>query len=97
MIKSASYLCHSPGFSIIKDIIISNSYSIMQDDTGVPYRFYDLSKWTIRHYGVYTKPISLFASCMQNDLKSAVAGKEKPLNFRYGYNTPPNLMVSVRK
>jgi hypothetical protein len=97
MIKSASYLCHSPGFSIIKDIIVSNSYSIMQDDTGVPYRFYDQSKWTIRHYGVYTKPISLFASCMQNDLKSAVAGKEKPLNFRYGYNTPPNLMVSVRK
>lgn len=97
MIKSASYLCHSAQFSIIKDIIISNSYSIMQDDTGVPFKFYDQAKWNIRHYGVYTKPITIFASCMQPDLKSAVAGKEKPLNFRYGYNTPPNLMVSVRK
>ena len=97
MIKSASYLCHSSGFSIIKDMIISNSYSIMQDDTGVPYKFYDQSKWNIRHYGVYTKPISIFASCMQPDLKSAVTGKEKSINFRYGYNTPPNLMVSVRK
>jgi hypothetical protein len=97
MLKSASYLCHSQGFSIIKDLIISNSYSIMQDDTGVPYKFYDQSKWNIRHYGVYTGPISLFASRVQPDLKSAVAGKEKPINFRYGYNTPPNLMVSVRK
>ncbi|MFM7666632.1 MAG: hypothetical protein ACKO7D_00410, partial [Bacteroidota bacterium] len=97
MIKSASYLCHSPQFSIIKDLIISNSYSIMQDDTGVPFKFYDQSKWNIRHYGVYTKPITIFSSCMQSDLKSAVAGKEKPLNYRYGYNTPPNLMVSVRK
>jgi hypothetical protein len=34
---------------------------------------------------------------MQADLKAAVAGKEKPINFRYGYNTPPNLMVSIRK
>lgn len=97
MIKSASYLCHSSGFSIIKDMIISNSYSIMQDDTGVPYQFFDQSKWNIRHYGVYTGPISLFASRTQPDLKSAVAGKEKPINFRYGYNTPPNLMVAVRK
>lgn len=97
MIKSASYLCHSPQFSIIKDLIISNSYSIMQDDTGVPYKFYDQSKWNIRHYGAYTQPITVFASRLQPDLKSAVAGKEKPLNFRYGYNTPPNLMVSVRK
>jgi hypothetical protein len=97
MIKSASYLCHSPGFSIIKDIIVSNSYSIMQDDTGVPYRFYDQSKWTIRHYGSYTGPIALFASRMQSDLKSAASGKEKSLNFRYGYNSPPNLMVAVKK
>ena len=97
MIKSASYLCHSVQFSIIKDLIISNSYSIMQDDTGVPYKFYDQSRWNIRHYGVYTRPITIFAGCMQPDLKSAVAGKEKPISFRYGYNTPPNLMVSVRK
>lgn len=97
MIKSASYLCHSSQFSVIKDLIIANSYSIMQDDTGVPYKFYDQSKWNIRHYGVYTKPITIFSGCMQTDLKSAVTGKEKPINFRYGYNTPPNLMVSVRK
>ena len=97
MIKSASYLCHSAQFSVIKDIIIANSHSIMQDDTGVPFKYYDQAKWNIRHYGVYTKPITIFAGCMQADLKAAVAGKEKPINFRYGYNTPPNLMVSIRK
>jgi hypothetical protein len=97
MMKSASYLCHTNDFTIIRDMIIANSYSIMQDDTGVPFKFYDQSKWSIRHYGSYTGPIALFASRMQSDLKSAVSGKEKSLNFRYGYNSPPNLMVAVKK
>jgi hypothetical protein len=97
MMKSASYLCHTNDFTIVRDMIIANSYSIMQDDTGVPFKFYDQSKWNIRHYGSYTGPIALFASRMQSDLKSAASGKEKSLNFRYGYNSPPNLMVAVKK
>jgi hypothetical protein len=97
MMKSASYLCHMTDFTIIRDLIITNAYSIMQDDTGVPYKFYDKSKWNIRHYGSYTGPIPLFGSRMQPDLKAAASGKEIPLRFRYGYNNPPNIMVSVRK
>lgn len=97
MMKSASYLCHMTDFTIIRDLIITNAYSIMQDDTGVPFKFYDQSKWNMRHYGSYTGPIPLFGSRMQPDLKAAVSGKEIPLRFRYGYNNPPNIMVSVRK
>lgn len=97
MIKSASYICHDPRFSEIRDLIISKSHSIMQDDTGVPYRFFTQDKWTIRHYGNYTKPITIFTKYMQTDLKKATEGNEKPLLFRYGYNNPPNLMIATKK
>lgn len=97
MMKSASYLCHLPVFSGVRDMILANSFAIMQDDTGIPFRFYDQNKWKIQHYGIYTQPIPLFASRGQADLKAAVAGKEKPIKFRYGYNNPPNLMVATKK
>jgi hypothetical protein len=97
MMKSASYLCHLPDFSGVRDMILANSFTIMQDDTGIPFRFYDQNKWKIQHYGIYTQPIPLFASRGQADLRAAVVGKEKPIKFRYGYNNPPNLMVATKK
>ena len=97
MMKSASYLCHLPDFSGVRDMILANSFAIMQDDTGIPFRFYDQNKWKIQHYGIYTQPIPLFASRGQADLRAAVVGKEKPIKFRYGYNNPPNLMVATKK
>lgn len=97
MMKSASYLCHLPVFSGVRDMILANSFTVMQDDTGIPFRFYDQNKWNIRFYGVYTQPIALFGTRGQADLRAAVAGKEKPIKFRYGYNNPPNLMISTRK
>ena len=97
MMKSASYLCHMPDFSIIRDLIIANAHTIMQDDAGVPFKYYDKSKWNFRHFGVYTQPIPLFASRGQIDLRNAVQGIEKPITFRYGYNSPPNIMIATRK
>jgi len=97
MMKSASYLCHMPDFTIVRDMIIANAYSIMQDDTGVPFKYFEPSKWNLRHYGSYTQPIPLFASRGQLDLKNAVIGIEKPISFRYGYNNPPNIMIATRK
>jgi hypothetical protein len=97
MMKSASYLCHLPVFSGVRDMILANAYTIMQDDTGIPFRFYDQSKWKIQFYGIYTQPIPLFASRGQADLRAAVIGKEKSIKFRYGYNNPPNLMVATKK
>jgi len=81
----------------VRNIILANSFTVMQDDTGIPFRFYDQNKWNIRFYGVYTQPIALFGTRGQADLRAAVAGKEKPIKFRYGYNNPPNLMISTRK
>ncbi|MEY4571533.1 MAG: hypothetical protein RLZ10_744, partial [Bacteroidota bacterium] len=86
-----------PDFTTIRDLIVANTYSIMQDDTGVPYRFFEPSKWNFRHYGSYTQPIALFSGRGQVDLRNAVKGIEKPISFRYGYNDPPNIMIATRK
>ena len=35
-LKSASYLMHRPTFSIIRNLILSESENILQDDSGIP-------------------------------------------------------------
>ena len=35
-VKSASYLLHNPGFSEVREFLLKNSVSLVQDDTGVP-------------------------------------------------------------
>ena len=36
LIKSASYLLHSGNFSTVRDFILANSATIIQDDSGIP-------------------------------------------------------------
>src|SRR5206468_11671589 len=47
LIKSASYLLHSGGFSKVRDFLTANSAAMVQDDSGIPLRFYDPKKWDL--------------------------------------------------
>ncbi len=87
-IKSASYLMHRPAFQEIRRLIMDNSVSIFQDDTGIPYaNFKGKLDWTMQFYGAYTKPIKLFETRYQPDLDSAYqASKFLPLPFSIGYH-----------
>lgn len=90
-VKSASYLLHYGTFSTIRNIILANSVAVLQDDTGTPYKYFDLTKWDAFLYGVYVKPISDFTSpyLMQNDLKKVYDAKGenvKALPFSLGYH-----------
>jgi hypothetical protein len=104
-VKSASYLLHYGTFTTIRNIILANSKSVLQDDTGIPYKYYDLTKWNAFLYGVYVKPIADFPSTylMQNDLKKVYdAGGEnvKALPFSLGYHWSSgdqNQMLFIRK
>lgn len=102
-LKSASYLMHRPSFSIIRDLILSESEYLLQDDSGIPLSFFDTKKWNLTFYGSYIKPISLFASRHQEDLKEAYENDEntvKKLPFGIGYmyqNGSSNLMKASRK
>ncbi|MBN2777849.1 MAG: hypothetical protein JXR36_09410 [Bacteroidales bacterium] len=89
-VKSASYLLHYGTFSKIRNIIIDNSDALLQDDTGIPYKYFDLEEWTAKLFGVYVKPISDFTSpyLMQNDLKAIYDKGENidSLPFSLGYH-----------
>jgi len=100
-LKAASYLLHQPSFSTIRDLILTNTKTLLQDDSGVPFNFLNDSTWSVHLFGKYTKPIGLFASRIQPDLKKAFAtNAPAELPFRIGYNlshNEPHLILSEKK
>ena len=101
-LKSTSYMTHADNFKIIRDTILENSTAIVQDDTGIPYRFFTPDKWQVTLYGGYVKPIRVFSWRMQKDLKVAYDGSQglKDLPFAMGYGSKSaksNLQVARRK
>ena len=91
-IKSASYLLHYDTFSRIRDLILEKSRFVLQDDTGVPYRYFEPETWEAQLYGEYIKPVRDFSGVEQTDLKAAYgdAAKVRPLPFHLGYHWGSN-------
>jgi hypothetical protein len=84
--KAASYLMHDPRFSQSRDFFLSQSRAILQDDSGIPFRYFK-DGWNIRYYGKYEQPIPLFAKHQQEDLRAAyTANPSSPLAFGSGYH-----------
>jgi len=97
-VKSSSYCMHQMEYDEIRNILLDNSFAVVQDDTGVPYRDFVGQKWNVTLYGGYVHPLRIFAEhCYQLDLLQAYKGPDvKPLPFRLGYNTVSSLMVARR-
>lgn len=87
-VKSASYLMHHPDFTAIRDILLDQSVSIFQDDTGIMFKDFKKSKaWDAHFYGEYMKPVSDFPWLeKQPDLDSAFNVSKEPLPFSLGYH-----------
>lgn len=101
LLKAASYLMHSNNFSMVRGFLLTHSKVILQDDSGIPFRFFDPRKWDIRLYGHYHGPINRFKEHPQPDLAQADAeNKAAPLEFSFGYQWQPSrssLMVAIPK
>jgi hypothetical protein len=101
LIKSASYLMHSPYFSFVRDTILAKSRMIVEDDSGIPFRFFDSSEWDVQLYGTYSEPITRFRKWHQVDLESAFASTRdvRPLGFAIGYrhSKESNLLVATHR
>ena len=93
-LKSATYLMHKSYFSIIRNTVLNKSVMVLQDDSGISYKFYDKAKWEISLFGTYTAPISMFKEHYEADLFEAYKKVSKPINFRYGYNQKSNLLLA---
>jgi hypothetical protein len=102
-IKSAQYLLQSPTFSHVREMILSLSRFILQDDTGIPYKSFKTKEWRVLLYGEYAKPIRDFSGVDQPDLKKAYedsAAIIDKLPFHLGYHWQDNrdaLLLIVKK
>ncbi|MFN3604198.1 MAG: hypothetical protein ACK4UJ_05780 [Leptonema sp. (in: bacteria)] len=101
-IKAASYLMHNNQFSRIREFILNQSDFILQDDSGIPLKYFSNEKWNLVFYGNYTTPIPLFRNKFQKDLREIYLNKKniQPLPFGTGYHFYPgtsNLMMALDK
>ncbi len=97
MLKSASYLMHKSYFSIIRNTVLNKSIMILQDDSGISYKFFDHSIWDITLFGSYTKPVPMFINHYEADLFEAYKNVSNPIDFRYGYNTKSDILLAKKK
>jgi hypothetical protein len=98
LIKSASYLMHSGSFSTVRDFILANSATIIQDDSGIPLGYYSPKKWRFFPFGRYAGPIDKFPSKYQQSY-AELFRRAEPLDFGIGYrwhSYESNLLMSVR-
>jgi hypothetical protein len=87
-LKSASYLLHGADFSMVRQIVLTQSRLVLEDDSGVPLRYFKSREWTVTYYGKYAKPVKDFNYGFQEDMAKIYAdGKAvKPLPFSFGYH-----------
>lgn len=101
LLKSASYLMHSGGFSQVRDFVLKNSQSIVQDDSGIPLAAFRPEEWNFYPFGAYLGPIAIFPGRSQPRLGELFKrAKAPPLDFGIGYRHrihDSNLLLAVRK
>ena len=98
LIKSASYLLHSGNFTTVRDYILANSATIIQDDSGVPLQYYSPKKWRFFPFGRYAGPIGEFPGRFQQSY-AELFKRAQPMDFGIGYRWrthESNLLLSVR-
>jgi hypothetical protein len=100
LLKAASHHPQGPDFSIVRNSILRNAPSIVQDETGID--FADLADtFRVRLYGKFTAPNRAFSGDLQRTLAAAYrsGAPVKALPFRLGYekNAGSALQVAVRE
>jgi hypothetical protein len=98
LLKSASYLLHAGNFTVVRDFLLNNSATIVQDDSGIPLADYDARKWRFLPFGRYAGPISEFPGRYQPNL-AELFERGQPMDFGIGYrwrSHESNLLLSVR-
>ena len=99
-LKAASFLMHDSWFGKVRNHLLEYSDQIVQDDSGIPFKYFKADEWYADLYGVYTGPIELFAEYPQPGLRAAYQSRKKPLDFGTGYKWrkgESNLMRFLRQ
>ena len=88
LLKSASYLLHDNQFAKTRSMLLEAADVVVQDDTGIPYRFISQNPWQVKLYGRYHRPIRPLSYAYQKDLETAYNSRPEqiPLPFPFGYH-----------
>jgi hypothetical protein len=99
-VKSASYLMHDSYFSSIREFLLDNTTTLVQDDSGIPCSHFAPEAWQMKFFGSYQGPIPLFKDCYQPMLAEFYrTAHPEPLPFGIGYRHragTSTLMVATR-
>lgn len=88
-IKSASYLLHRAHFASVRKLLLDNSATILQDDSGIPFADFDPRQWRLQAFGRYAGPIPMFANFYQPRMAELFQGAS-PIEFGIGYRWRKN-------
>lgn len=94
--KAASHLMQKPFFSTVRDTLLANAPSIVQDETGLDYK--DLTKsFDVVLYGKFERAHKLWTEGVQRELATAYKKAEdvKKLPFKYGYEKDAGSCIQV--
>ncbi len=98
LIKSASYLLHSGNFTTVRDFLLRNSATVIQDDSGIPLGNYDLRNWRFFPFGRYAGPIAEFPGRYQQSY-AELFRRAQPMDFGIGYrwrSFESNLLLAIK-
>jgi hypothetical protein len=99
-LKAASYLMHTGGFETTRKFLQADCTAILQDDSGIPMRYFPPHDWDIRLFGDYRGPIATFKQFPQPELDQLKAvQKPAALPFSVGYRWHPgesSLILAVK-
>jgi hypothetical protein len=98
LIKSASYLLHGGNFTIVRQFLLTNSATIIQDDSGIPLADYQVRAWRLFPFGRYAGPIAEFPGRYQPKY-TELFKRSQPMDFGIGYRwrrLESNLLLAIK-
>ena len=101
LLKAASYLLHEESFSRCRDFLLTDCRVLVQDDSGIPNRYFARDRWQVRFFGHYTGTTGgIFAKYHQADLAAAYEQVQTAdLDFSLSYQWNPktaNIVVATQ-
>ncbi|MEI6034162.1 MAG: hypothetical protein WCS65_07790 [Verrucomicrobiae bacterium] len=99
-LKAASYLLHKPYFSSARNFLLGQAASVLQDDSGIPFSFFQNGEWRCWFFGTYTGTLDIFKKHYQPDLERAFRVSGTPLALGTGYKWrvgESNLLFAIRQ
>jgi hypothetical protein len=99
LLKSASYLLHKTEFAKVRRLLLDNSETIVQDDSGIPLASFEPRRWQLRAFGRYEGPIWIFPNFYQPRMVELFQSAN-PIDFGIGYRwrkNESNLIVAQKQ